>query len=186
MFREESEADAVARVLRDCIAVTPYDPAWPAAFAAEEAHLREVLPAGLIGRIEHIGSTAVPGLCAKPVVDLLVEVTDVEAARLALPAALPPPQYDYFWRPESGDEGPRYSFLIRRDVEGRRTHHLHCVPAGHSLWICLRFRDLLRTRPDLAIAYGALKRDLAARHADDRVTYTQSKTDFITRALALG
>lgn len=182
----ETEAERVARVLRDEVDLAPWDPAWAQRFAEEADRLRAALPAGLLGRIEHYGSTAVPGLAAKPIVDLLVEVADAEAARRLLPERLPPPVYDYFWRPESGDDGPRYSWLIRRDGDGRRTHHLHCVPAGHRLWDGLRFRDRLRADPASAAAYAALKRGLAERHRHDRIAYTRGKAAFIAALLAAG
>lgn len=176
----ETQAQRVARVLREEVAVEPYNPDWPGWFQAEVGRLRRVLPACWLGRIEHFGSTAVPGLAAKPVVDMLVEVRSVEQAGREAPALLRPPRYDFFWRPTWGETGePFYPWFIRRDGRGRRTHHIHMVEPDFEHWGRLRFRDALRAEPDLAAAYAELKLDLARRHRHDRVAYTRAKTDFI-------
>ncbi|MEZ5987792.1 MAG: GrpB family protein [Planctomycetota bacterium] len=161
------------------------DPAWPAAFAEEEERLRAWLPADLVGRIEHFGSTAVPGLAAKPIIDVLVEVGDLGATRDRIAPLLEARGYEYLWRPTRGDDGePFYAWFIRRDpVSGRRTHHLHVVEPGMTEhWDRLRFRDALRADPGLARDYEALKRRLAADHPRDRVAYTEGKAAFIERA----
>ena len=98
----ESLEQKIARVLREEISLAPYDPAWPAVFRRERDHLLECLPNGLLGRIEHFGSTAVPGLTAKPVVDILVEVTDLEAVKARVVPLLEAQGYDYFWRATIG------------------------------------------------------------------------------------
>ena len=81
------------------VEVVPYDPAWPHLFDEERRHLLSCLPKGLFRRIEHFGSTAVPGLCAKPVVDMLVEVSSLNEIRKVVPPILEAQGYDYFWRP---------------------------------------------------------------------------------------
>ncbi len=129
----------------------PYDPSWPEAFEAERDHLRACLPAELIGRIEHFGSTAVPGLSAKPIVDMLVEVTDLEAVRERVVPILEAQGYDYIWRPTIGDDGPPwYAWFIKRDpATGERTHHIHMVEASFAEhWDRLLFRDYLIEHPD--------------------------------------
>src|SRR6478672_12754781 len=106
----------IARLVREHVDIAPYDPAWPELFARERAHLVAALPADLIGRIEHFGSTAVPGLAAKPIVDMLVEVSSFRAVRTKIVPILEPQGYDYFWRPSFGDDTPPwYAFFIRRD-----------------------------------------------------------------------
>jgi GrpB-like predicted nucleotidyltransferase (UPF0157 family) len=181
----ETLEEKIARVVREEIAVVYYDPRWPEAFLAERDRLRACLPAGLLGRIEHFGSTAVPGLAAKPVVDMLVEVTSLTAARERIAPILEAQGYDYFWRPSFGDATPPfYAWFIRRDAQGRRTHHIHMVEAGFEHWERLLFRDYLIQRPDLAREYAALKRQLAAAAPADRVAYTQGKTEFIQRVTA--
>ena len=85
-------------------------------FRREKEHLLSCLPTDLVGRIEHFGSTAVPGLAAKPVVDMLVEVADLEATRARIAPVLEAQGYDYFWRPTHGDDGPPfYAWFIKRD-----------------------------------------------------------------------
>jgi GrpB-like predicted nucleotidyltransferase (UPF0157 family) len=181
--RMESLEDKVKRVTAEEVAVVPYDPAWPARFAEEQAHLRGCLPPGLVVRIEHFGSTAVAGLAAKPIVDMVIEVTDVERAREVVPQVLEPQGYDCFWRPTAGDDTPPwFTWCIKRDAAGQRTHHLHFGAPGFKARE-LRFRDLLRARPDVAEGYGRLKLRLAAQHAHDRVAYTEAKTEFIERVM---
>jgi GrpB-like predicted nucleotidyltransferase (UPF0157 family) len=183
----ETHEEKLARVLRDPVRIAPYDPAWPVQYRTEAVHLRACLPAFLVGRIEHFGSTAVPGLAAKPIVDMLIEVRDLEATRRLVPPILEPQGYDYFWRPTHGDDGPPfYCWFIKRDAAtGARTHHLHLVEPGFTMhWDRLRFRDRLIADPDLAADYAALKRDLARRFPDDRAAYTAGKSAFIARGMA--
>jgi GrpB-like predicted nucleotidyltransferase (UPF0157 family) len=168
------------RVLADRVEIVPYDPAWPEAFRRETAHLRACLPVELIGRIEHFGSTAVPGLAAKPIVDMLIETPSLAAVQERVVPILEPQGYDYFWRPTWGDDVPPfYAWFIRRDSAGRRTHHLHFVEPEFPHWERLVFRDYLIAHPEAARQYEALKRRLAAANAADRVAYTEAKTAFI-------
>ena len=179
----ETLEQKIARVLREEISLAPYDPAWPAAFRREREHLLACLPNELLGRIEHFGSTAVPGLSAKPVVDVLVEVTDLEQAKRKIVPVLEAQGYDYFWRATKGDDGPPfYAWFIKRDPEtNARTHHIHMVEHHFPHWDSLRFRDHLIANPDVAREYEALKRLLAAEHAHDRIAYTRGKAEFIER-----
>ena len=182
----ESLEEKIARVLKDEVALADYDPRWPALFAEEAEHLRRCLPADLLGRIEHFGSTAVPGLAAKPVVDMLIEVSDLEEARRRIAPVLEAQGYDHFWR-AARDDGrpPFYCWLIKRDGRGRRTHHLHMLEAGFEHWERLLFRDLLIERADLADEYACLKRELSEKHPDDRIAYTRGKTEFVERVTAM-
>lgn len=178
----------VQRAVREDVAIVPYDPSWPARFRAERDHLRACLPADLIGRIEHFGSTAVPDLDAKPVVDILVEVTDLAAVRSRVVPILEAQGYDYFWRPTHGDDGPPfYAWFIKRDPATHvRTHHIHMVEAGFAEhWDRLLFRDYLIAHPDVAADYARLKRRLAAEHPNDRAAYTRGKGAFIERVTRL-
>ena len=178
----ETPAEKLQRVLREDVAIVPYDPRWPAAFREEKAHLLACLPGDLVGRIAHCGSTAVPGLAAKPIVDMLVEVASLRATRERIAPVLEAQGYDYFWRPTHGDDGPPfYAWFIKRDPRtGARTHHIHMVePTFTGHWEWLRFRDHLIGDPEAAAAYAALKRRLAAEFPHDRVAYTAGKTAFI-------
>ena len=178
----------VADVVREPIAIVPYDPRWPQMFRDEAAHLRACLPPELIRRIEHFGSTAVPGLAAKPIVDMLVEVTDLAATREQVAPILESQGYDYFWRPTHGDDGPPwYAWFIKRDASGARTHHIHMVEASFDEhWSRLKFRDALIARPELAKEYETLKIALAAATPDDRVAYTRAKSEFILSVVRSG
>jgi GrpB-like predicted nucleotidyltransferase (UPF0157 family) len=122
----DTRADRVARVTAEHVDVVPYDPDWPESFQREKRHLLGFLPRDIIGRIEHFGSTAVPGLSAKPIVDILVEVTDLEAVKARVVPILEAQGYEYFWRPTFGDDGePFYAWFIKRNPEtGQRTHHI--------------------------------------------------------------
>ncbi|APR05005.1 GrpB family protein [Thauera chlorobenzoica] len=174
----------VARALHERIEIQPYDPGWPAAFAAEAARLRALLAPGLIGRIEHFGSTAVPGLAAKPIVDMLMEVRSLEDVAVHIAPALQGEGYEYFWRArEPGLPGIAYAWFIRRDARGRRTHHIHCLVADAPEWERLLLRDYLRAHPEVARAYGELKQRIAREHPDDRLAYARAKTDFIERVM---
>jgi GrpB-like predicted nucleotidyltransferase (UPF0157 family) len=178
----ETLEEKVARVLKEDIAVVPYDPHWPDLFNQEKAHLLSCLPKTLVKRIEHFGSTAVPGLLAKPIVDMFVEVTSLDETRQKAPLILEPKGYDYFWRPIWGDDTPPfYAFFIKRDAGGNRTHHIHLVEAHFELWDRLLFRDYLIEHPHVAKAYGNLKRNLSNVHTNDRIAYTEAKTEFIVR-----
>jgi GrpB-like predicted nucleotidyltransferase (UPF0157 family) len=179
----ETLEQRIQRVLKDEVAITAYDARWPEMFEREKAHLLACLPADLVRRVEHFGSTAVPGLAAKPIVDVLVEVTDLAATRQRIAPLLEAQGYDYFWRPTNGDDGPPfYAWFIKRDAGGNRTHHLHMVEAsfeGH--WDRLLFRDYLIEHPPVAREYESLKMRLASAHAKDREAYTRGKTEFILK-----
>ena len=181
----ETLEEKQARVLQDDVAIEPYDAAWPERFEGEREHLRACLPGELVGRIEHFGSTAVPGLAAKPIVDMLVEVGDLEIARERMAPLLEAQGYDYFWRPSWGDDiPPFYAWFIKRDAHGVRTHHIHMVEADFEHWNRLYFRDYLIAHPTIAKEYEALKRSLSREHGDDRVAYTMGKTEFVLRTTA--
>jgi GrpB-like predicted nucleotidyltransferase (UPF0157 family) len=159
------------------ILIEPYNPAWPAAFQAERELLLNVLERWLAGGVEHVGSTAVPGLAAKPVIDVMAPVGDLESSRPALDA-LRDIGYCYF--PYRADV---MHWLCKPSPEFR-THHLHLVPMGSALWVeRLAFRDLLIAEPSVARDYAALKQRLAAEFRHDRERYTDEKGPFIEAAL---
>ncbi len=177
----ESLEDKVRRVTAEVIDIVDYDPAWPACFEQEKQHLLACFPEGSIIRIEHIGSTAVPGLAAKPIIDMLVGVSDLALVREETAPLLEAQGYDYFWRPTRGDDGPPfYPWFIKRDAAGVRTHHIHVVEMGFAEhWDRVLFRDYLIAYPETAAQYATLKRRLAAEFTGDRVRYTEEKTSFI-------
>lgn len=176
----ETFEEKLARVLKEKIEIVSYDSRWPGIFEQERRHLLSCLPTELIGRIEHFGSTAVPGISAKPIVDILVEVTSLAETRKRIAPILEAKGYDYFWRPSWGDDTPPfYAWFIKRDRNGNRTHHIHMVEKGFEHWERLLFRDYLIEHPDVARQYSELKEKLSRLHRNNRVAYTDAKTKFI-------
>jgi len=159
--------------------VVDHQPEWIDRFREERARLAEVF-AGVPVTIEHVGSTAVLGLAAKPIVDICVGLESLEHAEARV-RALATLGYEYVPEYEAVVPDRRY---FRRPVRRPRTHHVHCVVRGGEFWERhLRFRDHLRKDPATAAEYGALKKKLAARFAHDRPAYTEGKTPFIERVL---
>lgn len=180
----ETLEQRIQRLIREHVEIVPYDPAWPKLFRQEKEHLLSCLPYDLIKRVEHFGSTAVPGLSAKPIVDILVEVTDLEETKARIVPILEAQGYDYFWRPSHGEDVPPfYAWFIKRDPHTKvRTHHIHMVESHFAEhWGRLLFRDYLIQHPEVAKDYEALKLRLASASPNDRVAYTQGKTDFIVK-----
>jgi GrpB-like predicted nucleotidyltransferase (UPF0157 family) len=129
--------------------------------------------------VHHVGSTAVPGLCAKPILDVVVSIPDFERGLELAPAL---ERFGYEFRP--GEEIPDRHYF-RRKVDGIRTHHLSLAePASRHHAVTLAFRDALRSDPARAEAYATLKRDLARRFPMDRVSYTEGKSVFVREVLA--
>lgn len=160
------------------VQIVEYDPNWPAEFRRERAMLRVLLAPWLAGPIEHIGSTAVPGLAAKPVIDIMAAVASLDASRAAI-GTLREAEYVYF--PYRAEE---MHWFCKPDPS-LRTHHLHLVPRQDQLWQQrLAFRNALRANRQLACEYADLKRTLAERFRFDREGYTSAKGAFVARVLA--
>jgi GrpB-like predicted nucleotidyltransferase (UPF0157 family) len=151
--------------------VAEYDPAWPQRFEHLARRAAEAL-GDVVLAIEHVGSTSVPGLAAKPVIDL-----DVVVRREDVPRAIDRlASIGYVHRGEQGVPG-REAF---RPPPGEAKHHLYvCTPESPGLREHLLFRDWLRAHPDAAREYAELKRALADRHRDDREAYQEAKGGFI-------
>ncbi len=176
----ETLAERIERVVQEHVSIVPCDLNWPRMFAEERDHLLNSLPREMIGRIEHFGSTAVPGLAAKPIVDMMVEVRSLEETKSRIVPVLEAQGYDYFWRPTRGDDTPPfYAWFIKRDAAGVRTHHIHMVEKDFAQWERLFFRDYLIEHPKVAKEYEALKLRLARNYPNDRVAYTEGKTDYV-------
>jgi GrpB-like predicted nucleotidyltransferase (UPF0157 family) len=156
--------------------ISDYDPSWPSLFASLARSVTAALESVLV-RIEHVGSTAVPGLAAKPIIDLdvVVQPADVPEAIRRLSGL------GYLHRGDLGVAG-REAFA---SPAGTPAHHLYVCPVGsQALAEHLRFRDCLRANNTLAQEYGLLKRYLAERFGEDRAGYCQAKTRFIRAALS--
>jgi GrpB-like predicted nucleotidyltransferase (UPF0157 family) len=163
---------------RERVRVEPYDPAWRAAYEREVARLEDLIGDDVLG-FEHVGSTAVEGLPAKPVIDLFAVVDDVDAARDLIPT-LEANGYEYRPKP---DESERLH--LSKGPPDDRTHYLKLVERDSAFHReTVAFRDHLREHPDVAEEYAALKRDLAERYADDRDAYTEAKAEFVEDVLA--
>lgn len=159
------------------VVIVDYDPAWPHAFARRRDRVREAL-GGLAQAVEHVGSTAVPGLAAKPIIDM--DVVVAESAVAAAIAALERAGYRH-----QGDQGipGREAFQA---PPGFPPHHLYlCAPGARELRRHLFFRDHLRAHPEAVRRYAKLKQDLAGRLGGDREAYTAGKTAFVEAILAL-
>ena len=165
------------------IVVVKYDPAWPELYQAEARFLKSLFGPGVIVRIEHFGSTAVPGSAAKPVIDILVEVTSFKTAKRKIIPELKNQGYDYNWVTNQPKPPGHMMFVKGYDVEGteRLRYHLHMAPAGHPLWDRLLFRDYLRRHPETVRRYEKLKYRLAGLYRNDREAYTEGKAGFVKK-----
>jgi putative glutamine amidotransferase len=154
--------------------IVDFDPAWAESFREEAGRILSVLPGDLVGGIEHVGSTSVPGLAAKPIVDVQLTLSTL-VPRAAYVEPLTALGYRHVldpWRDEHE--------YFARDLDGERTFQIHVCPPG-SDWERrhLAFRDWLRGHPEDAAAYADLKRSLARKHARDIMAYVDAKTPFI-------
>ena len=157
------------------IIIKEYDPGWPVLYEQERAAVQEAL-APYMNAIEHIGSTSVPGLAAKPIIDMAVDLHTYPLPAEAIKAM---ETLGYEHMGEYGVEGRQY---FRKG--NPRTYHVHAYSPGNPEWAAhLLFRDYLRTHPEVARDYEQLKRELAARHID-RTAYTEDKTSFVLSTLA--
>lgn len=152
-----------------------YSPDWPAAFTAASERVSVVLADEVI-EVHHVGSTAVPGLAAKPIIDLLPVVKDIVAID-AFNERMERAGYRVWG--EYGLSGRRFFTL---DEGGRRRHNIHVFQSGHpDIERHVAFRDYLRHRPDLRDEYAALKREAYAAHPADIAAYNDHKAEWIRR-----
>jgi GrpB-like predicted nucleotidyltransferase (UPF0157 family) len=170
----------ITDAVKEEIEIVPYNPDWQNLFEKEKKALLNKLPKHLIRRIEYFGSTAVPGVSAKPIIDILVEVTSFKETKKLIVPLLEKEGYDYFWRPiNNNNNSPHYAWFIKRDSFGKRTHHIHMVEKDSELWDRIFFRDYLIEFPETAKQYEDLKIQLAKKYPEDKISYTEGKTEFI-------
>ena len=161
------------------IELAAYDPAWQGRFAEQQTRLTAILEPWLAGEVEHIGSTSVPGLRSKPIVDLLAPVRSLQAAYSAVTIL----ERDgwLFW---AADPNRHYRLWFLRPNPAARTHHLHIIQQGDpNILALISFRDTLRRDPKARETYSSLKEALANKHRNDRDTYSNAKTEFVRSIL---
>ena len=154
-----------------------YDSSWPSKFEEEKKHLLAIAGEWHFGSIEHVGSTAVPGMVAKPVIDVMFGVKTLEDSKPAI-EVLVSHGYEYFpYKTE-------VMYWFCKPSHAFRTHHLHLIPFESPLWKeRIQFRNLLRSDDKVASQYANLKRELAAIYKEDREAYTEKKWPFIQQVL---
>lgn len=170
-----NEAQSLQQAIDEPVLLAEYDPAWPARFEAERSRLRDRFPTELLD-VQHIGSTAIPGMPAKPIIDVMAGVASMAVADALFEFIL---EHGYVTSVEfNASLADRRWFM--RHANGHRTHHLHVVMHEGELWHQrLAFRDALCADAMQAERYAALKRELASRHHTDREAYTRAKGEFV-------
>jgi GrpB-like predicted nucleotidyltransferase (UPF0157 family) len=158
---------------RGAVTLAKHHGEWAAAFEAEKANL-EQLAGDVALDIQHFGSTSIPGLAAKPIIDILMAVRSLSEV-IKIRPALESAGYEY--RENGSDD---VQILFAKGPEVKRTHYLHITALGSSGWQNpLAFRDYLRTHPDELRRYEELKQNLAERYSDHREQYTAGKKDYV-------
>jgi GrpB-like predicted nucleotidyltransferase (UPF0157 family) len=162
------------------VVLAEYDPRWPDLFETEKKRILDAIGPRVLA-IEHVGSTAVPGMPAKPVIDVMVGTRNVAATADACTAPLQSIGYEYIPKPALSDR----RFFRRGAWLLECMYHLHMVELGGESWNRYTvFRDALRADPEVARGYHELKRQLAAEYRFDRGTYTAEKNSFIEGVIA--
>lgn len=172
--------DPIDRAIFEEVELVPYDGEWPGRFTAERQRLLGRFPEFL--EVEHFGSTAIPGMPAKPIIDMLAGVESMPIADALFEPIL---AFGYTTSREFNALLPDRRWFMR-SADGKRTHHLHVVVLGGESWVArLRFRDALRSNAALARQYAALKSKLAEEFKQDREAYTNAKSDFVASVVAI-
>jgi GrpB-like predicted nucleotidyltransferase (UPF0157 family) len=157
-----------------------YDPRWPEQFIREKNRLLQIFSSDML-EVEHIGSTSVPGMIAKPIIDIIVGLHSIRIADTLLP---PLRQYGYA-TPTHCNDGLKDRRWLLRHAAGHRTHHLHLVILNSLGWErTLKFRDALRSDPEAARAYAEIKTRLLKENSLDRTKYIQAKSGFIEEVVS--
>jgi GrpB-like predicted nucleotidyltransferase (UPF0157 family) len=166
---------------RDIIRLAPYEAGWARLYEEEKARLQAAVGDQVLD-IQHVGSTAIPGIVAKPIIDIAIAVASFEAAYVCV---APIEALGYEYRGEHGI--PRRHYFVLRDPDsGKTLVHVHVRERDGPGWEKqILFRDYMRAHPQATAEYAALKQDLAARYPHDRLSYTEGKTSFIEHILCL-
>ena len=167
----------IMKLKRASIELSEYDYEWPSKFEAERDFFVGVIGQWLCGGVQHVGSTSVPGLIAKPVIDIMFGVKTLEESRQAIDVLV---KHGYVYFPYKKD----VMHWFCKPSDAFRTHHLHLIPYESPLWNeRIKFRNLLLSDKDVANEYYALKKQLAVRYREDRESYTREKGPFIQNVL---
>ena len=165
----------------DEVEIVDYDPRWPLLFDEEAKRLRAVLDPSLIIGLEHFGSTAIPGLSAKPIIDILIAVRSLSAAQVTFAEALR--RLDYVYWADNPKKDRMFFVKGMPPFGSKRSHHVHVTEPHGEMWQRLAFRDYLRAHPEEAETYGRLKKRLAAEHQTDREVYTDAKSAYVASVM---
>ncbi|WP_238482854.1 GrpB family protein [Lederbergia galactosidilytica] len=167
------------KLAKSTVQLVDYTPKWERQFVEEKMKIIAVI-GGEISGIEHIGSTAIKGMKAKPIIDIMVGVQDLQEVPQFV-KSLEKIEFEYVPKPEWSDRK-----FFRKGEWGQGTCHLHICEIDSMEWKeKLWFRDYLRANPQVANEYIAVKKDLAARYIQDRPTYTKEKAPFIRNVIEL-
>jgi GrpB-like predicted nucleotidyltransferase (UPF0157 family) len=162
------------------LVIVDYNPDWPRLYEEEKALVLKAI-GHIIADIEHIGSTAIPGLGAKPVVDLMVGLHHLDDAVECIPLL---DAIGHTYHPEFEDQVPERRFF-RKGPDWARTHHIHMVERSSDFWADrILFRNYMRTHEEDAMVYLIMKKELAARFGSNRRGYSDAKASFVTAILA--
>jgi len=146
-------------------------------FDEEARQLRAVLDPALIVGLEHFGSTSISGLPAKPIIDILIAVRSLAAARASFVEPLR--NLDYVYWAENPKQDRMFFVKGMPPFGSKRSHHVHVTQPDGEMWQRLAFRDYLRAHPEEAETYAQLKRQFAAEHRTDREAYTEAKSAYV-------
>lgn len=170
-----NDQESLIAAINEDVKLHDYSESWPSVYEAERQRLLSLLP-GVFLDIQHIGSTSIPGMIAKPVIDILAGVDSMTTARAITEKLC---GSGYTTSAEFNQSLSDRQWFMRW-ANGRRTHHLHVVVHGSEVWAeRLRFRDSLRASAELAFEYAKLKIQVAALHTTDREAYTEAKSHFV-------
>ncbi len=167
----------------DDIELVEADPKWPALFEQEKVRLLQALNGEELLEIEHFGSTAIPRLAAKPIIDILIAVPCVDVAKERFVYKLK--QLEYVFWPDNPKRDRLFFVKGMPPFGKRRTHHVHVAERPSDMWSRLKFRDYLCDNEIERENYAALKRSLATQFDNDREAYTAAKNEFVERIMQL-
>lgn len=181
---EDFMIDDAEVLKKDNVDIVAYDAEWPAKAEMEINKLKTVLPLSRIIDIQHVGSTAIPGMAAKPIIDIQIAAHSLEEMKVIAVPALQKLGYEYW---QANPDPERMFFAKGMPPFGeKRTHHVHIVEPGSKHWSGkIKFRDYLIAHPDVAKEYQQLKIRLAEQYTYDREEYTNAKSEFVNKILKL-